>query len=181
MAKARKSRKSPSRKRYEEENPTMTFRVYRETKKAINEYLYATECSLSNFVVDSFNKEKAMAKKRVEILTSKQVASSQVEDRLRCLEDLVQQIWSIAVDANEYPPYCPRCDNRKLLRCEGREIESTLTHPWVITWKCPKCGFLLNTYKRIDPKSIRWIDAKAGGYIDKPEVSTNKRQRKRRK
>jgi len=169
MAKPNKSKKSPSRKRYEEEHPTISFRLDRETRKNLKEHLDGTGCSFADFVKDSLGREKSMIEKRVNTHTSRQVSPTD-EDRIRCLEDLVQQIFLLTVDTDEYPPYCPHCDNQKLFRCEGRETESGLAQPWVFTWRCRKCGFFVNTYKRIDPKSIKWIDPDSGEYIDKPKV-----------
>jgi hypothetical protein len=77
-----------------------------------------------------------MIKKRVEMSASRQVAPS-AEDRIRCLEDLVLQVFGITVDTDEYPPVCPYCENESMVQCEGREMESSLARPWVITWKCP--------------------------------------------
>ena len=111
-----------------------------------------------------------MVEKRVEILASREVGPS-LEDRIRCLEDLVLQVFGITVDTDEYPPICSYCENEDMVQCEGREMESSLAHPRVITWKCPKCGYFINTYKRIDPKSIKWIDPDTWESIDKPRNS----------
>ncbi len=111
-----------------------------------------------------------MVKKRIETLASRQVDPS-LEERVRCLENLVHEIFSLTVDTGEYPPCCPHCDNQELFQCEGKEIESKLAHPEVITWKCPKCGFFINTYKRIDPASIKWVAPNSGNFVDKPKTS----------
>lgn len=170
MVKDKKRKKPPSRKKYEKEHPTLSFRLDRETSEHFKEYLAGTGCSVADFVKDNLGREKSMVEKRIETLASKQVDPS-LEERVRCLENLVHEVFSITVDHNRYPPYCPRCDGQELFQCEGREAESTIAHPWVSTWKCPKCGFFINTYKRIDPKSIRWIDPDSSEYIDKPRTS----------
>jgi len=126
-----------------------------------------------------------MVVKRIEMLAPEHTAPS-VEDRLRCLEDLLHQVLLMAyvlfmtVDAVEWPPRCPHCDNQELIRCEGRETESSLAHGWVITWKCPKCGFSINTHKRIDPKSIEWLDLGGGSHTGKPKASARSRRKKSR-
>jgi predicted RNA-binding Zn-ribbon protein involved in translation (DUF1610 family) len=155
MAKAKKNRKPPSRKRYEEKHPTISFRLDKETYKCLKGHLEGTGCSIADFIKDALGKEESMIEKRVEILASKQMGPP-VEDRLKCVEDLTLQILPLAVDTDKYPPFCPHCGNQKLLRCEGREVGSTSANSWAPTWKCPKCGFFMNTYKRIDPKSIQW-------------------------
>ena len=114
MAKPNKSKKSPSRKRYEEEHPTISFRLDRETRKNLKQHLDGSGCSFADFVEDSLGREKSMIEKRVNTHTSRQVIPTD-EDRIRCLEDLVQQIYLLTVDTDEYPPYCPRCDNQNLL------------------------------------------------------------------
>ncbi len=172
MVKTNKSKKPPSRKRYEEEHPTISFRLDRESRKNLKEHLNA------DFVKDSLGREKSMIEKRVEMLASRQVDQS-LEDRVRSLENLVHEIFSLTVDTRKYPPYCPRCEGQELFRCDGRETESTIAHPWVPTWKCPKCGYFINTYKRIDPKSIKWIDPDSGEYIDKPKLQRDTGERKK--
>jgi predicted nucleic-acid-binding Zn-ribbon protein len=153
---ARSKKKTPSRIKYEESHPVFSTRLDRGTFDHLNEHLRSTGYSRADFIKDALGRENSMIEKRVEMLASRQI-DPPVEHRLRCLEDLVQQIFTITVDTDEYPPYCPHCDNQELFEAEGRETESSLAHPWVITWKCPKCGFFMNTYKRIDPKSIKRI------------------------
>jgi hypothetical protein len=171
MAKSNKSKQSPSRKKYEEEHPTISLRLDIETRKSLKEHLEGTGCSPADFIKDSLGREKSMVEKRVKMLASRRIGPS-VEDRLRSLEDLVYQILSIGVDTCKYPPYCPHCEGQEMFRCEGRETESTIAIPWVSTWKCLKCGFFINTYKHIDPKSIKWIDPDTSELIEKPRVSS---------
>jgi predicted RNA-binding Zn-ribbon protein involved in translation (DUF1610 family) len=178
MAKHRANKKPPSRKRYEEEHPTVSFRLDRDSYRRLKEHLDGTGYSFADFVKDALGREESMVKRRVKALASRQTDPS-VEDRLRCVEDLVHQIFCIAVNTREYPPYCPHCDNQELFRCEGRETESSLAQPWVITWKCPKCGFFIDTFKRIDPESIRWIDPDTGKFTSKPTASAKNWLKKR--
>ena len=155
-----KSKKTPSRKKYEEEHPTISFRLDKDTRKCLEEHLQNTGCSFANFTKGALGKEKEMVDKRIEMLASEHIEPS-VEDRLRCLEDLTHQVilkaCVLAGTEDDLPPCCPHCDRQKLIRAEGREMESSLANPWVTTWKCPKCGFFIDTYKRIDPKSIAYV------------------------
>jgi len=171
MVKTNKSKKPPSRKRYEEEHRTRSARLDRETNERLDKLLEGTGCSFADFIKDALGREEAMIEKRVEMLASRQVDPS-LEERVRCLENLVHEIFSLTVDTRKYPPYCPRCEVQELFESEGRETESTIADPWVPTWKCPKCGYFINTYKRIDPKSIKWVDHNSGGYTNKPKPST---------
>jgi predicted DNA-binding protein len=112
MTKSRGSRKSPSRRRYEERRPTLSFRLDIEDKERLKEHLEGTGCSPADFVKDALGREEAMVDKRVEILASRRLDAS-VEDRVRCLENLVHEIFSLTVDNKRYPPLCPRCDNQE--------------------------------------------------------------------
>lgn len=168
MASKKAYRKTPSRKRYEEQHPTMSLRLDVEDRKCLKEHLSGAGCSLADFVKQHLRREKSMIEKRVEMLASRQVDPS-LEDRVRCLEDFVHGIFCLGVDYREYPPCCPRCEGQELLLCEGREMESNIAHPWVPTWKCPRCGYFINTYKRIDSKSITRIDGDMSAHIDKPK------------
>jgi len=170
MAKVNKIKKPPSRQRYDNEHRVRSARLDKEHDERLAKLLEGLGLSFSGYVKAQIKKDEAMIEKKAEILASKQ-ADPSVEDRLRYLGDLVYQILSIPLDTDEYPPFCPHCENQVLFRCEGREMESILACPWVITWKCPKCGFFVDTYKRIDPKSIKWIDPDSGEHINKPKPS----------
>ena len=167
MAKVSKNKKPPSRERYEKENRTRSVRLDRETNEHLDKLLKGLGLSFSGYVKAQIRKDEAMIEKKAETLASRKV-NPLLEEMVRCLEDLVFDIYALRVDTDKYSLLCPRCENQRLFKCEGREIESNLADPTVPTWKCPKCGFFLNTYKRIDPKSIRWIDPYSGDYIDKP-------------
>lgn len=162
-------KKPPSRKRYEEEHPTISFRSDKQTYKLLKEHLGATGCSIADFVKDALGREKSMVEKRIEKLASHRI--NLLEDRLRCLESLVNEIFVLRVDTDRYAPMCPRCENQDMSRCEGREMESKLAFPFVFTWKCPKCGFFMDTYQHIDPKSLKWVGPDGNGYLDKPKTS----------
>ncbi|MFC2000540.1 hypothetical protein ACFLXE_07310 [Chloroflexota bacterium] len=81
-----------------------------------------------------------------------------VEERLRCLEEFVHQLFSLATSTLDWPPWCPQCDGQELLEAEGTETESTGPHPRIYTWCCPKCGYFMNTSGRIDPDSVVFTD-----------------------
>ncbi len=147
--------KLQSRQRNEDKRPPISFRVDKETKRRLKEHLKGTSHSFADFVKDALGREDSMIQKRIETLASRQ-ANGSLEERIRSLENFVHEIFSITVDHNKYPPFCPRCDGQEMLECEGRDVESKSKHPTVMTWKCPKCGYFIDTYKRIDPESLRW-------------------------
>lgn len=177
MAKHRVNKEPPSRKRYEEEHPTVSFRLDKETYKRLKEHLAGTGYSFADFIKDALGREKSMVEKRVEMLASQEIELP-VEDRLRCLEEFVHQLFSVAVDTDEFPPGCPHCDNQDLFYAEGAETESTRGMPQIHTWKCPKCGFFINTSRRIDPKSIRWVDPDTGKFALRPTAPAKNWMRK---
>lgn len=160
MAKNRGKKKPPSRRRYDEEHRTRSVRLDEEHNELLDKILEGAGWSFSDFVKAYIRKDTAMVERRIEILASKRVDPS-FEDRLKCVEDLVRQIFFSTVDTDESPPHCPHCDNQELIRCVGRQTRSNLAQPWVITWKCPRCSFFIDTYKRVDSKSIRWHDQAA--------------------
>jgi len=91
-----------------------------------------------------------------------------LEERVRCLEHFTHYIIGIAVDRAEYPPPCPHCLNQDMLLVDAKELEALGAFPYIHTWACPKCGFFLDTYGRIDPESIRWVDPETGKLSQSP-------------
>jgi len=176
----KKKRNPPSRKKYEQENPTISFRAPKRTKERLAKHLEGTGQSVLDFVEDALGREESMVEKRVEMLASRQ-AGPALEERVRFLESLVHEVFMLTVDTKEYPPLCPHCENQEMRKCEGRQIESSMGCPWVPTWKCPKCGYFLNTYKRIDPESIELIEPEGGRHIDKPGRMGRRSPKKRLK
>lgn len=166
----KKVTKKPSRTKYEESHPVFSARLDRDTYDRLKEHLEGTGCSFGQFLKSTIGKEEVIVEKRVQILASKKVAPS-VEDRVRCLESLVHELWSVAMDTREYPPSCPHCGNEQLFEAEGMEMETTRARPGVNTWACPECGFFVNTSHRIDPRSIRWVDPDTGKCIAEPKRS----------
>jgi len=167
---SKKVTKKPSRAKYEEAHPVFSARLDKDTYERLKGHLEGTGCSFSQFLKSAIGKEEVMVEKRVQILASRKVDPS-LEDRVRCLESLVHELWSVAIDTRKYPPTCPHCDNEELFEAEGVEMEATRAHPGVNTWACAKCGFFVNTSRRIDPKSIRWVDPDTGKRIAEPKHS----------
>ena len=66
MVKTNRSKKPPSRKRYEEEHPTISFRLDRQTKEELEDHLRVRGCSYTDFVKNHLREEKSMVQERVE-------------------------------------------------------------------------------------------------------------------
>jgi|GEM_PF-3477436 len=178
MAKKKKKKTSPSRIKYEQEHPTISFRLDKETYTRLKKHLQGTGHSYADFNKDALGREESLINERVEMLASRKIDPS-LEDKVRCLENLVCQLFMFAVDTDQCPPSCPHCEE-ELYMCEAREKEYKVMRNLVLTWKCPKCGFFLDTYNRIDPKSTKWVDPETFDLIDKPNTSSGHTSRKRK-
>lgn len=169
-------RKSPSRAKYDATHRIRSFRLDEATDKRFIEHLNETGCSIADFVKDALGREENMVEERVKKHVSRMVEPS-FETRLKCVEDLLHQILRLAVDTRESPPICPYCEDQELMRCEGKQIDSAMSDSELMTWKCPKCGFYIDTFKRFDPKSLRWIDPYTFKYTSRPISSTKRAMR----
>ena len=85
-----------------------------------------------------------------------------LEEKVRCLEHLIHRltgyIFSLGVEIEmeeDLLPDCPHCENQDLLRADGNELETRRANKFMHTWACPKCGFFIDTYQRIDPQSVQ--------------------------
>lgn len=173
MNSSKKNKKSkgkpPSKERYDQKNPTISFRLDKETKQSLKEHLNGTGSSFADFIKGALGKEKAMVENRIEKRAAQRL--SLLEDRVACLESLVSELYLLTATTEQYPPTCPRC-NKGMRMSEGMEKGPKSPSGGILTWKCPQCGYFLETYKRVDPKSIKWVDHNSGGYTDKPKPST---------
>lgn len=161
MAKSKADKKKPNRKRYEEEHPTISFRVDRETYNGLKDHLAHTGCSFADFVKDSLGREKSMVEKRVEMLASHKVEPS-FEDSLKWLEILVNEIITTigTIPRDEFTGSgvtCPRCSSGNLSPYAGKE---TTTGKYELVWNCGKCGFLTKSREPLEPESLVLFPAK---------------------
>ncbi len=175
MARSKGKRKPPSRKRYEEEHQTRSCRLTRDENRRLDELLEGTGFSFGSFVRSWLGKEESLIKERVEVLAKKKVPPVG-EERLRCIEDLMYQIFLHLRD-NDCQLVCPRCRNQDLVITWGIEMGATNAYGIRPTSKCPKCGYFLDTFKRIDPKSLKWDDLGAAEAALKPEPPPKKKKR----
>ena len=166
MTKKVTNQKKPSRKRYDDEHPTISFRLDRQLHERLKEHLENAGCSFASFIKDSLGREESMVEKRVEMIASTKVEPS-IEERVRFLQGLVYDLYA-RQDTKSWPPACPRCENEDLYECEG--VETLIKHrrPEMPTWKCAKCGYFIDTSQLIDPKSLRWVNPETGKFTDKP-------------
>ena len=131
-SKKHQARKPPSRERYEQEHPTISFRLDKETKQSLKEHLNGTGASYADFIKGALGKEKAMAENRIEKLAAQRL--SLLEGRIRFLENLVSSLYFLTPDIKEqYPPICSRCD-KEMRMSEGMEKGSK--SPKSRFWQC---------------------------------------------
>lgn len=149
----------PSRKRYEEKHPTVSFRLDKETYSRLKGHLAASGCSFATFIKDSLGREESMVEKRVEDLASKRLNPS-VEQRLRFLEGLLSQVMITTYD-EECPWECPRCGQELVGAMVAAKGE---TEADIFVYACPDCRFLLTPWREapdgVDEASLFFI---AGG------------------
>ena len=177
MARGKANKTPPSRRRYEEEHPTVTARLTKDEKRQLIQHLKETGRSLPDFIMDALGREQSMVEKRVEALAKKKTPPS-VEERVKCLERLMFHVGLHLRDC-DWPPACPRCEKGELLVVWGDEVGSTQAKRETPTLKCPGCGYFLDTYNHLDPESLVW-DSYASKSASKPKAPSEKRRKKRR-
>lgn len=156
MSKVRKSKKPPSRKRYEEAHPTRSCRLDKEDDELLEEHLEYTGRSFADFVKGHLRKEKAMVEERVAKLASRKVEESETPTRDLELYDLVLDLayWIIVLWMNlphllDVP--CPDCRfPSKSSGKEGRTVMLEMVESG--DFKCPECGLILK-----NPPQLAWV------------------------
>jgi len=125
---------------------------------------------------DGYTQQETAERARVNLKTVRKYdplkqpkyVAAPLEERVWCLEHFVHYIIGVAIDREEYPPLCPQCEDQDMLMVEGKETETRRAKPYTHTWACPKCAFFLNTYRRLDPGSIWWVDPETGKLLQSP-------------
>ncbi len=170
----------PSRKRYDDSHRVRSLRLDEDKTERLDKLLEGLDLSYSEWVKYHIGKDENMIEKKADLHASKgeNLLLQSLEDRLRCQEDLLHQLLAVEVGTWEYLPICPRCGDQDLYRCEGTETGPHTADPRVDTLKCPKCGYFVNTFRGIDPESIRWYDPDSGVFIKKPKSATSPGKKK---
>ena len=162
IMKGRKGKqKPPSRQKYEQENPTISFRLPKALKERLIRYLSAAGQSFADFVKSILDNEEALVKERVNALVKKRFGV--IEKRLDQIESVIWEVM-FTLEDNNLEIFCPRCIKHggcKLFLAKGYQIEPDGDPLIISTWKCPICGWYLDFKGRIDPNSLKWADAKA--------------------
>lgn len=141
----------PSRRRYEEKHPTVSFRLDREIYDRLREHLAGAGCSFADFIKDSLGREKSMIERRVEMLASRK-ADPSAEERLRFLESFMSLVM-IRTYNHQIPWGCPRC---------GKDLADAMVakkgsrDPDIFVYACPTCHYLVTP----------WLDAPQGIDLD---------------
>jgi len=154
MVKSKAGGKKPSRKRYEEEHPTLAFRVDKETKTRLMDHLEGTGCSFGDFVRDALGREETMVEDRVAKLASEKLKEEACDLELY---DIVLDLarWVIVCWAN-LPDLvddvdCPSClFPSKLSKKESKSVTLEMLEDG--DFKCPECGLRIK-----NPPQLAWI------------------------
>jgi hypothetical protein len=174
----KKKNKPPSRQRYEKENPTISFRLDKESHQRLKKHLRQSGCSVTDFVKDALGREESMVDARIEKIV-KQKAPASVEEKLRILEDMVYQ-FALNFDNNSEPVLCPRCNSDQELKVAwAYQKGSSDVIDFIPLLKCPTCGYYTDTYKGINPETIRW-DSEAAERTLNPLLSRGKPKSQRK-
>lgn len=157
MAKSKGNKKSPSRKRYEEEHPTVSFRLDRETYNSLQERLSGTGCSFADFVKDSLGREETLVEERVAKLASRKIEESERPARDLELYEIVLDLarWGVLLWANLPDPIevpCPSCLFPSRVRQNPEPRTVTLEVLEDGNLKCPECGLTLK-----NPPQLAWV------------------------
>ena len=156
MAKRKGKSQPPSREKYEQEHPTISFRTDRETKRQIDAHREKTGSSYAVLMKGVIEGDKSKAaEKRAEILALREIGLLD-EERLKWINKLVRLALSRLMEHKMSAP-CPCC-NEQNLRFAWGNIKGTRGRQGgeVFTWKCPNCGWFLDTFNRMDPESVGW-------------------------
>jgi hypothetical protein len=156
MARTNKSKKSPSRKRYEEAHPTRSCRLSKEDDELLEEHLKRAGRSFADFVKDHLRKEEALVEERAAQLALRKIEENETPTRDLELYDLVRDLanWNIILwmnlpDPTEVP--CPDCLFPSRLRNrESRTVILEMVESGDL--KCPECGLTLK-----NPPQLAWV------------------------
>lgn len=156
MLKSKADRKKPSRKRYEQEHPTVSFRLDKATYRSLKEHLKGTGCSFADFVKDALGREGSMVNERVAKLASKKLKERETPAHDVELYDIVLDLarWAIVYWADLPDPVdgidCPSCLFPSRL---SKKESGTVTMEMIEDgdFKCPECGLRIK-----NPPQLAW-------------------------
>lgn len=169
--------KPPSRRKYEQENPTISFRLTKEDKGRLMRHLAASGQSPAGFIKSILDQEEALVEERINACVKKQFG--RLGDRLHWHNELLWQLLSTCRKEG-LPAICPLCEykgNHRLLLAWGDEIGTDGKRQEAPTWKCPNCGWFVDIFRRMDPESVRWDDPEEAKLAPKPKSPPGKTRR----
>lgn len=117
MAKKTK-RRPPSRARYEQEHPTISFRADKPFKRRAEKLCNELNCSYADLMKFAVDKVEELMKQRV-----KELLDTRLQYLERTLEFIDDFLWQIlcALDEHDLPAFCPRCQEKR-----GKDIQLVL-------------------------------------------------------
>ena len=168
-------KKSPSRKKYDEENPILGIRVPKALKERFERHLAPSKQAPATFLKSILDKEQAVIDERVNSCVKQRFGA--FSKRIEEIDNLMFRLL-LTFDEKNIPSLCPKCENKgdyRLLLAWGVRIRHDGKSEEYPTWKCPHCGWIYDIYGTIDPASVKWDDTEAALAELRKKLSEKKR------
>jgi len=149
---------TPSRKKYDEENPILSIRVPKALKERFERHLAPSKQAPAIFIESTLDKEETVINERLNACIEQRFAA--FKHRIDTIEAMVTQLICTLID-NNLPILCPQCERKggyKLFLAWGFRRVANGKPEEYHTWKCPHCGWFYDLYGGMDPTSIKWYD-----------------------
>ena len=149
-------KKSPSREKYDEENPAISFRVPKQLKEQLEKYLAASGQSFADFAKSVLDGEQTLINERLNARVEQRFGA--FKNRVEAIDNLMFQLLCTFYD-KKLPVLCPRCEDKwgyRLLSAVGLHTGTDGKTEDYPTWKCPHCGWFYDIYGSMNPASIKW-------------------------
>jgi len=149
---------TPSRKKYDDNNPTSSFRLPKQLKEQLEKHLATSGQTPRQFIESILKGEQALINQRVNARVEQLFGA--FKKRVDLIDDLVYQML-FTLRENNLSALCPRCKDKGDYRLfevlsyqpgpNGRPEEFP-------TWKCPHCGWFYDIQGHIKPAYLQWDD-----------------------
>jgi len=159
---SKKKAVTPSRKKYDEENPIVSFRLPWRLKMKLQQHLAASGQSFTKFTRSILDEEIAVVNERLNAIIDKKFGRYRKE--IDYYDDLTKQSLNTLYD-DDMRAYCPRCDEKNVndytallpaVFLQKRDGSPTKCQ----TWRCPCCGWYYDMKGELDPSKFKWCDEK---------------------
>jgi hypothetical protein len=159
---SKKKAVTPSRKKYDEEHPIVSFRLPWRLKKKLQQHLAASGQSSARFIRSILDEEIAVVNERLNARIDKKYGRYRKE--IDYYDHMIKQSLDIIYD-DDMRAFCPRCDEKNpndytvLLPAtflQKRDGSPTKCQ----TWRCPCCGWYYDMKNELSLSKVEWLDEK---------------------